>query len=175
VRYRLRAESEEHLKMCPSELSDKFSSVTLQEQMEVLKYIHHFRNTFGTWSLQPVNNRARGRGRDWKMAEQGDQAVSLRGGKVNPSFGRFGAFTLVSKREVGKKAASYITSESSYLILGNKLGGRWQLFWSLVSQLAKLRYSSYWSALAHLARCACEENSFTAHPILQHCHLQLLL
>lgn len=65
--------------------------------------------------------------------------------------------------ETGKKAASYIRAESSYLILGNKLGGRWQLFWSLISQLVELRYGEgSRSLLAHLARCACEESSSDA-------------
>lgn len=75
------------------------------------------------------------------MEEQGDHCNRFERVKVNPILHKIWSFSDYSASQVvGKKTASYITAESSYLILRNKLGGRWQLFWSSVSQLAELRY-----------------------------------
>ena len=77
-----------------------------------------------------------------RMGEQGDHCKGFKRVKVNPiiyKIWRLSAYS-ASRGIRKKKNASYIIAESSYLILGNKLGGRWQLFWSSVSQSAELRY-----------------------------------
>lgn len=109
--------------------------------MEFLKCRRHLKNTLWTSSSQLVDIRARGGGGDQRMGEQGDHCNKFKRVKVNPIF-----YTIWSLSDysaswgVGKQSASYIIAESSYLILGNKLRGRWQLFWSFISQLAELRY-----------------------------------
>lgn len=77
-----------------------------------------------------------------QMGEQGDHCKGFKRVKVNSIIYKIWSLSGYStRRGIGKKKnASYIRAESSYLILGNKLGGRWQLFWSSVSQLAELRY-----------------------------------
>ena len=76
------------------------------------------------------------------MGEQGDHCKGFKRVKVNSIIYKIWSLSGYStSRGIGKKKnASYIRAESSYLVLGNKLGGRWQLFWSSVSQLAELRY-----------------------------------
>lgn len=75
------------------------------------------------------------------MGEQGDHGTRFKRVKVNATLYKIWSLSDCSASGgAGKKTASYIIAGSSYLILGNKLGGRWQLFWSLVSQLAEPRY-----------------------------------
>lgn len=92
------------------------------------------------------------------MGEQGDQCTRFKKVKVNPILFKIWSLSDYSaSRGVGKKTASYIIAEGSYLILGNKLrvGGNY----------FGLQFHSWQSGgtgkgiglSAHLARCACEE------------------
>lgn len=113
-----------------------------------------------------------GRGGGHRMGEKGDHCSRFKRVRVSPVLQDACSLSDYSVNlEFGEKSVSYVIARSSYLILENKLGGRWQLFWSSVSQLAELRYrEGNWCVLAHLARCACEESSFNdSQQFLQEC------
>ena len=122
--------------MCAAELSEQFSI-----SHSAGTNARHFRHMFWTWSSWLVDVKAMGEV-GVRMGEQGDHCKAFKRVKVNPIVYKIWSLSgySASRRLERKKNASYIIAESSYLILGNKLGGRWQLFWSSVSQLAELRY-----------------------------------
>lgn len=95
------------------------------------------------------------------MGGQGDHCSRFKRVRVNPILYKISSFSDYSASQVvGKKTASYITAESSYLILGNKLGVGGNYF--------GLRFHSWQSwgtgkgigLSAHLARCACKDSPF---------------
>lgn len=154
VRYRVRVESEKHLKMCPTELSEKFSSQVLCRNKWSFWNAHILEACFELW-VPSLLILGPGEGREVRMGEPGDHCNQFKPVRANPVFYKIQSLSdYPASGGFGKKSTSYIIAESSYLILGNKLRGRWQLFWSFIAQLAELRY---------------REKSWSVSPLSQMC------